>query len=159
MIRVESLIVLVINNCLFNIETRIFFENREELKTGSLGNSGLPFGTRVCRWRAIAICIKTKELRRCSITPDYHRFGGFPGIGPSNDRGDAKACNHVGTAMVANHLESIRRKIEGIDEFDHTVTLEFSSLRDKLLDRSCPKHIYTLKILNTCDENCVNLLR
>lgn len=38
---------------------------------------------------------------------------GFPGIGPSNDRGDAKACNHVGTAMVANHLESIREKIEG----------------------------------------------
>lgn len=36
------------------------------------------------------------------------QISAFPGIGPSNGREDARACNHVGTAMVANHLESIR---------------------------------------------------
>lgn len=69
------------------------------------------------------ICIKTEGLRRCSITSDHHRFGGFPGIGPSNDLGDAKACNHVG-AIIAN-LKSIRRKIEETDESTHTVTVDF----------------------------------
>lgn len=38
---------------------------------------------------------------------------GFPGIGPSNDRGDAKVCNHIGTATIVNPLESISRKMEG----------------------------------------------
>lgn len=89
-----------------------------------MDNSGSPFRTRVCRCRAIAICIKIERLRRCSITSDHHRFGGFPGIGPSNDLGDAKACNHVGAAIIANP-QSIRGRIEEIDESDHTIIVEF----------------------------------
>lgn len=97
----------------------LFHKTGQRLKMRGWGLSTWQFwftglGHEFGRWHAISnMCKNRRTAERCSITTGHHRFGAFLESVQATTEATRGPRNHVGTAMIANHLESIRGTIEG----------------------------------------------